>query len=88
VYGPHDEVTLAQIEAMEMGAIENAQKHPEHELPRMKDHVRAFWMRFDLVVGASNGETTNYIYVEWHFNGSVHGRPMTKRDLIRKGMQA
>jgi hypothetical protein len=40
----------------------------------------------DQTVGASCGEVTDYIYVEFDQDGSVHGRPMTKQQLIDMGM--
>ena len=84
-YGPHGEVTVEYIERIEMETVRMA----DHELlPRCKPTVRAFWRKMDQRVGASNGEVTEYVYVEWHLNGSVHGRPMTKKDLEKRGMPA
>ncbi len=36
------------------------------------------------VVGASEGEKTEYIFVEYTNNGHVHGRPMTLRQIREK----
>ena len=83
-YGPHPRITAALVERIEMEAV----RREAQELPRHKPHVRAFWAEFGEVIGASNGQETTYIYVEWHRNGAVHGRPMTWLELIRKGMPA
>jgi hypothetical protein len=83
-YGPHPRITLALIEQMEMAAV----RIPERELPRVHPTVRAFWSEQGEVIGAIAGEETKYIYVEWDLCGAVHGRPMTKQELISRGMQA
>jgi hypothetical protein len=36
-------------------------------------------------VGASSGEETNFVYVEWNAQGGVHGRPITADELRMKG---
>jgi hypothetical protein len=84
-YGPHPSITVAFIEQIEMAAVRVA---ANELLPRVKPNVRAFWSQLEQSIGASDGEVTDYIYVEWHLNGSVHGRPMTRQDLIRRGMPA
>lgn len=56
----------------------------------LKPHVRAFWQEFpDLgfAVGASIGQETSYIYVEYDCSGAVHGRPMTVGELKIKGAE-
>jgi hypothetical protein len=58
------------------------------ELPPA-DHVRRFYREYSFVVGASDGEETHYVYVEWSQDGSVHGRPITRTELVNtKGLQA
>jgi hypothetical protein len=52
-----------------------------------KHHVIEFFMEitdFGFSVGASNGEETDYIYVEYHQAGAVHGRPITWNQLQQK----
>lgn len=78
-------LTAAQIENMEMDCV----RAPlGTELPRPKDHVRAFFQEFDFEVGASQGQRTNFIYVEYHTSGVVHGYPITETELESKGMQS
>jgi hypothetical protein len=60
-----------------------------HEiLPHPKPNVRMFWREFahlGFAVGASEGQETNFIYVEYNSSGPVHGRPMTPKMLTLKG---
>ncbi len=71
------------IEEIELSCLEQGT-----ELPQQGD-VRRFCRRFPFVVGASNGEETDYVYVEWGSGGDVHGRPITRDELVKhKGMQA
>lgn len=48
-------------------------------------HIRRFYRRFDHCIGASMGQRTSYIYVEWKDEGSVHGYPITEEELRLKG---
>ena len=47
----------------------------------------SFWRDMGRVIGASAGEETNLIYVEWSKSGFVHGRPITASQLRKKGAQ-
>jgi len=55
-----------------------------HELPTRKG-IRCFYIKMNQVIGYSNGEETYYVYAEWAMNGSVHGRPITAAELVKKG---
>jgi hypothetical protein len=81
----HPNLTRTMIAEFEMEAIAGQ----GHEiLPHPKPNVRMFWREFtDLgfAVGASEGQETSYIYVEYNSSGPVHGRPMTGRLLTAKG---
>jgi hypothetical protein len=81
----HPNLTREMIEQFEMEAVTGE----GHEiLPHPKPNVRMFWREFtDLgfPVGASEGEETCYIYVEYNSSGPVHGRPMTPKLLKAKG---
>ena len=79
-YGPHPQITEAMIEKMEMDTIVEGT-----ELPRPKEHVRAFWRKLDEIIGTSKGQLTSFIYVEYHMNGAVHGYPVTRDELVAKG---
>lgn len=56
--------------------------------PDKKPHVRYFWQEYPnlgFAVGASMGEETTYVFVEYHSSGVVHGRPMIMEELRSKG---
>lgn len=48
---------------------------------------RCFFMRMNAVIGASNGEETEYVFAEYLVSGEVHGRPITVQELRRKGAE-
>ena len=79
IYDPHLEE--AEIRRMEMSCVEGEGV----ELPCAIAHVRRFYRAFDRCIGASEGQRTNYIFVQWNSEGSVHGYPVTKRYLKSKG---
>ncbi len=47
---------------------------------------RCYYLKMDQVVGASDGEETNYLYVE-AMNDDFHGWPITPAQLRKKGAQ-
>jgi hypothetical protein len=47
-------------------------------------HKRTFYRKMGGTVGACNGEFTEYIYVEYHNSGLVHGWPISESELERK----
>ena len=88
VFDPN--LTLGQIEEMGMsclrvvdGNVEVADGVVEFHGPVC--HIRRFYRRFDFVVGACDGEQTNYLFVEYINTGSVHGWPASVKCLRRKG---
>lgn len=80
----HDDAKYApgvDIEELEMRCVAEGQ-----ELPRdIRPTVRRFFLDTGETIGASEGEETTVVYVEWGNDGRVHGRPITKRELRRKG---
>jgi len=46
--------------------------------------IRYYFEELDYEVGASNGEPTKIVYVEWGRRGNVHGRPITAKELKTK----
>jgi hypothetical protein len=80
-YYYHPRITLAGQEIIEMAIVreENWFSHVDHK------SIRRFYRRMDAVVGASSGEETNFVYVEWNAQGGVHGRPITADELRMKG---
>ena len=73
------------IEALEMSLVDPSNVIA-HELPRTRRAVRMFWMDTGAMIGASCGEETTMVYVEWAQSGAVHGRPITLAELKRKGL--
>lgn len=78
------------IQQLEFGCIDHALDPDDHprqgaELPA-RGHVRRFYREMNFIVGASNGEET-YFVVEWTAAGDVHGRPITRDELLEKGAQ-
>ena len=74
------------IKKLEEEAVKQGLRDHHFELPEQKENVRSFWAECTMEIGASSGETTKFIYVEYRPDGVVHGRPMTKQELINKGM--
>ena len=52
---------------------------------RETGHKRMYYMDMEKLVGASAGQETNFLYVEYLSSGEVHGRPITVDELRRKG---
>lgn len=72
-------ITEPEQQQMELSCI--AQESPF----RGDNTVRRFWMDAGKMIGASNGEETRYIMVEWKNSGEIHGRPISLSELRRKG---
>jgi hypothetical protein len=70
---------LGNIENLETSALERG--HSLYE----EGPVRYFWVEFVETIGASRGEETTLVLVEWHRNGYFHGHPVTWEELKRKG---
>ena len=47
-------------------------------------HKRTFYQRMNSVIGASAGEHTNCLFVEYINTGLVHGWPIAESELQRK----
>lgn len=72
-------LTLGRQRIMEMGAVVDGLGM---ELPRDKRAtVRRFVQQFDEIIGASLGEQTTWMLVEYHQAGAVHGRPVLLSEL-------
>jgi hypothetical protein len=79
-----------------MACVNQGRNHEDGEqspffLPqRGHEHVVVFWMESNVIVGASCGEQTRFLMVEWQVNGqqnTVHGRPVTEAELRSYGAQ-
>jgi hypothetical protein len=53
-------------------------------LPRKYSGERHFWAKLGTVIGACKGVPTEYVYVLYNREGSVHGYPITAELLARK----
>jgi hypothetical protein len=85
----HPNLSTADIERMEMDCV--AGQKPEDRgqeiIKKRKPNKRVYWKHIGRVIGASKGEQTEYIFVEYGISGNVHGRPMTVRELRGKGAE-
>lgn len=71
----------AEIETLELECVTDGIPLPDNHPTR-----RRFYREHQNVVGASKGEETNIVYSEWHKGGAVHGRPITREELRKKGL--
>lgn len=93
-YGPHERINRPDIASIEMQIVRDAieyqaghsERSPSEIIPRPNERVRGFWSERADVVGASAGEVTRYVYVEYGIDGNVHGRPMTAEQLRAMGV--
>lgn len=68
-----------QIQTLETIAFNNG------EFLSQRGPVRCYWHKFDHVIGASQGETTAFVLIEYHQDGWYHGHPVTWQELKKKG---
>jgi hypothetical protein len=80
----HPRLTRAMVERLELDTLDEE----GHEIiPHPKPNTRMFWREIrelGFAVGASAGQETSYIYVEYNSSGTVHGRPITWDELKLK----
>ena len=78
-YNPH--ISMARVREMEMGCW-CGEGTIIRDSPRKTSYYRCMceW------IGASSGELTKYIYVEWckSGGGTLHGHPVTWQELVDK----
>lgn len=70
---------LGRIEQLEMDCFQNGAFLYE------SGPVRYYWHECDEVIGASCGEETYFVLIEYHQSGCVHGHPVTWQELEDKG---
>jgi hypothetical protein len=74
-----------QIEQMEMECVGRRDGTGRHgTLIREVCHKKTFYRNMGREIGASIGEKTAFIFVEYVNSGSVHGRPMTWEQIQEK----
>jgi hypothetical protein len=81
----HPDLSLVEIERMEIDTVTEAMGLGHEIESKRKHNKRVYWRRMDRIIGASNGQETQYLYVEYGITGNVHGRPMTVEQLKSKG---
>ncbi len=68
--------------------VEEGTEPSGHEMtPSPRRNERVFWMRMPEIIGASQGEETDLIYVIYNRSGTVHGYPITETELRRAGVK-
>ena len=82
IYDPN--LTERQIQQMEMDCLTRGIGTPIHtEIC----HLRKFFRRMDEDIGASDGQKTPYILVQYNHTGDVHGYPISVEGLRRAGAE-
>ena len=74
-------MTDAQQEALEMRCVRHGR------LIGVEGSVKMFFMDAKILVGASEGFETQYVYAEHNWLGDVHGRPISEQELRRLGVR-
>ena len=78
----HPSITEAAQREMEIDCI-----NEQENLFLQRGHLRRYHVEMDEIIGASGGEETRHLYVEYLAGGEVHGRPITQSELAGKGKQ-
>lgn len=76
-YDPN--LSLDQVREMEIGCVTG-----HGTLIQDRSNKRTFYQDVGRNIGASAGQFTQYIFVEFCINGSVHGYPITWDELVSK----
>jgi hypothetical protein len=77
MFDPH--LTDREIESMQLDCLREGMGKLIHDYC----HKRVYYRKIDREIGASRGERTRFILVEYHNSGLVHGRPITATELKR-----
>jgi len=85
----HPSISIEEQEKLELETVEQNEygEYIRGNLIKETNSKRIFYRDVGYRVGASDGEETNYIFVEWARDGTVHGRPMGETGLRRKGIK-
>jgi hypothetical protein len=81
-------ITDAELSDMELQTVGDENNLPRGTLIQDRCHKRTFYRDMGRVIGASAGERTQFIFVEYVNSGTVHGRPMTWREIQEKVRRA
>jgi hypothetical protein len=74
-------LTDQEIATMELDCIQG-----QGHLISDRCHKKTYYRKMDRTIGASAGESTPYIFVEYVNSGLVHGWPITWEQLRKKGV--
>lgn len=74
---------------MEIGCVAGPDERDRGQeiVAKSRPNLRVFWKHMGRIIGASDGEETEYIFVEYGVAGNVHGRPITASQLRAKGVK-
>jgi len=76
-------LTDDEIAAMELAAVQGRGTSIQNRC-----HKRTYYLDTGRIVGASKGEQTRYLFVEYVNSGSVHGWPITSAQVDEKMRRA
>jgi hypothetical protein len=79
----HPNLAHSRIQRIEMDTVRDTNE----VLSKRRGHVRYYWRHVGFLVGASKGEPTEYVYVNYAQEGAVHGYPITVDGLREKGVR-
>ena len=74
-------LTDVQLASMHLECVA---KNGSGKLIKERCHKRTFYVEMGAVIGASSGEKTKILFVEYVNSGKVHGRPITQKELDDK----
>jgi hypothetical protein len=77
----HPRLSLDEIERLEMETVREGFEIKS----KCKPHQWVYCRHVGEVIGYSKGKATEYVYVCYAQEGSVHGLPMTLQELRNKG---
>lgn len=79
-------LTDEQLESMQLACVRTKDDEVEGRGTLIKDqcHKRTFFRIMGAIIGASSGEKTSILFVEYVNSGKVHGRPITQKELDDK----
>ena len=75
---------MACIGFDERGVKEGPDDERGTEFQSPKPHVSYFFKDMGRIIGASDGQLVQFIFVKYNSSGDVHGQPISEQELRRK----
>jgi hypothetical protein len=78
-------------EQLEMHCVRKGREILNADGSRDHPNIREFWEDCGMIIGASLGIQTSFVFAEWQWYGDlneVHGRPIAPIELRRRGEPA